>query len=75
MRHLNVASGVWLNLGLDLLVRLMRQKKSCGKFSYCDRVPDSTAEDSTAEDSTVKLYLSTTVRRSFSQNADSTAEF
>ena len=36
--------------------------------------PDSTAEDSTVEDSTVQLYLPTTLRRSFSQNADSTAE-
>ena len=36
-------------------------------------VPDSTAEDSTAEDSTADLHLTTTLRRSFSQNADSTA--
>ena len=36
-------------------------------------VPNSTAEDSTVEDSTAELYLTTTLRRSFSQNADSTA--
>ena len=36
---------------------------------YLWRFPDSTAEDSTAE-----LNLTTTVLRSFSQNADSTAE-
>ena len=47
-------------------------------------VPDSTTEDSTAEDSMAELYLTTTLRRSFStmqtlrqnlKNADSTAEF
>ena len=38
------------------------------EISEC-RGPDITAEDSTAE-----LYLPTTLRRSFSQNADSTAE-
>ena len=42
-----------------------------------DWVPDSTAEDSTAEDFDIRcipLYLPTTLLRSFSQNADSTAE-
>ena len=38
------------------------------------RVPDSTAEDSTAEDSTAGLYLATTLRRRFSQNADFTVQ-
>ena len=38
-------------------------------------VPGSTAEDSTAEDSTAEIYLPTTLRRSFPQNAYSTAEF
>ena len=38
------------------------------------RGPDSTVEDSTAEDSTAELYLPTTLRRSFSQNADSPAD-
>ena len=36
--------------------------------------PDSTAEDSTAEDPTTELCLCTALRRSFSQNTDSTAE-
>ena len=38
------------------------------------RAPGPTAEDSTAEDSTAKLYLPTTLRRSFFLNADSTVD-
>ena len=43
-----------------------------GTLSDTDSVPDSTTEDSTAEESTAELYLTTTLRRNFYQNADST---
>ena len=64
----------------------MRQTTEVGDVNSLksDRGPDSTAEDSTVDESTVddstvddstaELYLPTTLRRSFSQKADSTVE-
>ena len=43
-------------------------------YLHYQRVPDSTVEDSTVEDSKADLYFTTTLRRSFYQNADSTAD-
>ena len=42
--------------------------------NLCILGPKMGVPDSTAEDSTVEPYLNTTLRRSFSQNLDSTAK-
>ena len=59
------------NLGRQVIKELNIAK--FGSFSvlsvicaFMYRVPDSAAEDSTAEDSTAELYLTKTLRRSFS---------